>query len=381
MDEARTWRIDAGDSVSQSASPTSRRVAELDGLRGLAALAIVLFHVRPTWLPGGWLAVDLFFVLSGFLITSILIEHGDRPGFLRAFYIRRGLRIWPIYVFTILTLAALSSWLPSRCRWSGFWTTLTYTQFVPLDWGGKAKLFSIYLPHTWTLAIEEQFYLIWPLLALAVGRRRIAWVALLLVLASSVLRAQGWAFMTLLGRLDGLAMGGVLAAVCHARPRWMDRALIAALVVGPLGMACLVAAGGPIQPFLPLSWPGLWVTLFNLSAFGLVGLLASRSGARHLAPLRFSLLTYFGKISYGIYLYHVVILFWVMDLCRAKRFHEIPTTALLPALGLCLACSAISWRYIEQPLLRFKSRAEYQRSEPGSSRVVREPSRVEPGAN
>jgi len=100
---------------SRTDSETAPRVAELDSLRGAAALAVMIFHVKPGWLPFGWAAVDLFFVLSGYLITSIILRQGQTPGFLRNFYIRRGLRTWPIYHIAIAVIIILSPILLRPC--------------------------------------------------------------------------------------------------------------------------------------------------------------------------------------------------------------------------------------------------------------------------
>ncbi|MDR3637440.1 MAG: acyltransferase [Isosphaeraceae bacterium] len=149
------------------------RIPELDGVRGLAVVAIVIFHGSPQRLPGGWAAVDLFFVLSGFLITSIIIKHGGAPGFLKAFYVRRGLRILPIYYLAVLAVAGVRLLIPRRIRWAGLPYTLTCTQFIALRAFKDMPEYCPYLCHTWTLAIEEQFYLIWPLALIALGRRRV----------------------------------------------------------------------------------------------------------------------------------------------------------------------------------------------------------------
>ena len=93
------------------------RVGELDSLRGFAAIAVMIFHAREAWLPFGWAAVDLFFVLSGYLITSIILRQGGRPGFLSSFYVRRGLRTWPIYYLLIAFLIVLSPVLPRAFEW------------------------------------------------------------------------------------------------------------------------------------------------------------------------------------------------------------------------------------------------------------------------
>ncbi len=118
-----------------------RRIPELDALRGLAALAIVVYHL---WVPQVTLlgtAVDLFFVLSGYLITSIILGQVDQPGFLGRFYARRALRIWPIYYLSLLALVALSPLLPGPSRLDGLPYYLTYTQRIPDYWFGDVPPF------------------------------------------------------------------------------------------------------------------------------------------------------------------------------------------------------------------------------------------------
>lgn len=361
MDGSQVLRADSRHTVARSSQPgAGGRIPELDGLRGLAALLIVAFHVRPSWLPGGWLAVDLFFVLSGFLISSILLDHAGKPGFLKAFYVRRGLRIWPIYVLTILTLVLMSRSLPHRPRWSGLWTTLTYTQFVPVDWGGAPRIFTSTLMHTWSLAVEEQFYLLWPPLVLLVGRRWMAGLALALVVTSVAVRTQGWSWVTLLGRIDGLALGGLLACVMRGgRASWLVPRVCG--WVGLAGMITLIAMGYAPEPHLPLACPGLWIFAYSLACVGVVGHLVKESGAPHLQPLRWRIPRAIGQISYGLYLYHFVILFTLTQATFSKRIDRLPPTVLFLALALTFVVAAASWRYVEQPLLRWKSLAPYDR--------------------
>jgi peptidoglycan/LPS O-acetylase OafA/YrhL len=168
------------------------RVLELDGLRGLACLTIMVYHFRPVIVPYGWSSVDLFFVLSGYLITAILIRHEGSPRLRRNFYARRGLRIWPVYYLTILALVIVGPWLPKPTNWSGLGYFLTYTQNLPFYWSGRVPPFSPYVAHLWTLANEEQFYIIWPLLVVMIGRRAVIPLALGLAAVSVWARARGF---------------------------------------------------------------------------------------------------------------------------------------------------------------------------------------------
>ncbi|MBV8385020.1 MAG: acyltransferase, partial [Planctomycetaceae bacterium] len=338
------------------------RIAELDALRGLAALAVVIFHANPAWLPMGWAAVDLFFVLSGYLITSIILRDGDSPGFLRTFYIRRGLRTWPIYYLIIAVVIALSPVLHRPAHWPGLPYLLTYTQGLSRAWSGSATLFSTYLGHTWTLAIEEQFYLLWPALVLAAGRRRLALLALACAAGSAWARGHGFAMETLLARSDGLALGGWLAAIRHTSgtpARWTKGVRVALGMLGVLALGTLAARQGLGSRGLGRS-PGLTVLAFNLAWLGTLDFVLTHSGHLALRPLRWPPLRQLGQVSYGLYLYHLPILLIAVDIGRGLGLPgKLYGLKVLAALA-CVPVAALSWRFIERPLLDRKDRFAYR---------------------
>jgi peptidoglycan/LPS O-acetylase OafA/YrhL len=376
------WRADPPAPVRKAAgSPIAidrGRIGELDGMRGLAAVAIVAFHARPDWMPLGWAAVDLFFGLSGFLITSIVLKHGDSPGFLRQFYLRRGLRIWPIYYLTLLGFILFRHHLPTRCDWSGLWYYLTYLQDIPLYWSAEAPRFHGFLKHTWTLAIEEQFYLLWPVVVLVCGGRRIPVLALGCAGFSVMARVSGWPASLLLTRMDGLVLGGLLAAILHGG--WLDRFRAGWLfgVLAVLGVSGVIAIAAALHlscPDLSVSGPGLLA--INIVGMGLIGLAVTSSGSAWLAPLRWGPLTYLGKISYGLYLYHYVILEFSAGQLRMWAPWGMPPGRQLVTVLLCFLAASLSWVLIEQPILGLKKRFEYnsrRRTVPArSSRGVSRP--------
>ena len=150
-------------------APVLPRLDYLDRVRGLAVVLMIVDHLCIFWasstalvvpdllrLTVGRVAMPLFFVLSGFLITGIIVANRDAPGFLACFYARRGLRIWPIYYLTVAAVAAAGPALPRPIDWASLPNVLSYTQYVPRYWGGPDARFSWYLTHTWTLAIEER---------------------------------------------------------------------------------------------------------------------------------------------------------------------------------------------------------------------------------
>lgn len=297
----------------------------LDGLRGVAILLVLGLHWWPAWFPGGNIGVDLFFVLSGFLITRLLIEEHDRTGRvdLRGFYLRRARRLAPA-LGVLLAVCATAS--------GAIWTLLYVA-----NWSRAAGGMQGPLEHTWTLAIEEQFYVLWPLAFGLVARSRRPVVMLLaicaVVLAWRLLLLDGGAELIRLRagtdtRADALLIGcaAAFALPVLARIRWAPFAALAALAAvpvvlgfGQVGMFgagfTLVAVGAAVLVLWALDWnPPGW-------------------------------LRWFGRLSYSIYLWHYPIT-WAL---RGGDPHATAwdTTAL--AIALSLAAAVASYRLIERP--------------------------------
>ena len=318
--ERSTARADAPHAVESNHS--GERIDELDGLRGLACLLILVYHIMPHRIPLGWAAVDLFFVLSGYLITSIILNYSREEHFLYHFYMRRGLRIWPVYFLTVLITAAAVPFLPRPYVPAGLAYLLTYTQNVPLYWGGQNLTFSSYLEHTWSLALEEQFYLLWPLLVILVGRRGVVPLAIALVCGCVVARLSGFQWVILLGRGDGLVLGALLAALPSIRGgpdrsagRW--QIIFGAVSVGAVAYLAALSVTGRLTPLVKPQSSAIMFLAVNLFAFGIVGLVLCRQGSPGLWPLRRPRLTRIGKLSYGLYMYHYVILCLSDDAAQA----------------------------------------------------------------
>lgn len=362
------WRLRFDSSHGETGA--RGRIAELDSLRGLAALAIVVFHSNSNRLPFGWAAVDLFFVLSGYLITGIVLRHGGSRGFLPRFYMRRGLRVWPIYYGLVLSIVVIGPFLPRPVRWEGLPYVLTFTQGTPIYWSSDAPFFSPYLGHAWTLAIEEQFYLLWPVLILLVGRRGVIPLASAAIAGAVMARALGMRTTLLAGRCDGLALGAILAvllaadsvagptaAANHAR-RARGFGRIALLAV--IGLVVLRLLAGPKSLHAHPHWPASTILVFNLLWFGVVGRVASLAGTPSMAWLRRPLPRTLGTISYGLYLYHLVIMLLAHDLMGWLGYRTQPPWLVVISLGLCFIVSWASWTFLEEPILRWKDRFAYR---------------------
>jgi peptidoglycan/LPS O-acetylase OafA/YrhL len=359
-------RSDSGAARSPAARSDWGRVLELDGLRALAAIAVMTYHLRSYWLPRAWPAVDLFFLLSGYLITSIILKYGSETGFIWTFYLRRGLRIIPVYVLTIAALAALSPWLPQRCNFAGLPYQLTYTHTLNRYGLLAIPEFSPYLLHTWTIGVEEQFYVLWPLLLLASGRRRVIAIGAVMLAISVVARSSGIHWWTTFGRLDALALGGMLAALVAERRAVLERiepyrrgfGLAAAGGLATLVVA-VFAGGFPTDG--PPSWPATTVLASSVMWFGLVGLVVIHTGHPLLALLRRPRLCFLGQMSYSLYLYHYLV-FWITRdylFSRGIKGRSLVVDAVM--LIVVIALALLSFRYIELPLLRFKDRFSYGR--------------------
>jgi peptidoglycan/LPS O-acetylase OafA/YrhL len=352
------------------------RIPELDALRAIAASAILVFHLSPAAFPPGWTGVDLFFVLSGYLITTILISHPPSPRFVLSFYARRALRIWPIYYLGLVFLVLINRWLPRPYSLEALPYFLTYTQNAPLYWTSKLPAFNPAYDHTWTLAIEEQYYVLWPVV-LTLGRR---WLPLLCLGTAAVAYFGRYGFQlyfvwpivlgpfperVLLSRCDGFALGGLLAWLFRSprvsRPArsWL---LWLSLAVAGVYLGRGIAEGGPSFLGLPTpANPALTILMVELFFFGLVGLVLHHAGHAALAPLRWPWLCKIGVISYGIYLYHYPV-YWALDGFgqKAIMLYDQPWTVRVLKVALTLAIAWVSWHVIERPFLKLKDRVPYR---------------------
>lgn len=318
----------------------------LDIVRGLAILLVLVGHSRVPGLVGaGPVGVRLFFCLSGFLITALLLQEHARSGRISfaAFYARRAGRLMP----ALLASTALVALVSLRVPWFASWPDVLATVFYVGNWRLVATGELGALVATWSLAVEEQFYLVWPvllLLALRAGRRWAMALMTIGLVGSLVARWMLWdrdpaslrlAYGTEM-QVDALMAGALIAAaVCgrsvRARSRWW--------AVPALG-GLLVAASRDGGWFY-LSMAG-WA-LVSSAALVAVAALVTVEGRASLAPLR-----WLGRRSYGIYLYHAPVAV-ALDVMRPEWPPWIRAVCIL---GVGLPLAVLSWRYLEEPILR-----------------------------
>lgn len=355
---------------SREATTSRFYLPQLDGLRFLAFAAVFYRHLGETFVwrgnswwqatldAGAW-GVDLFFVLSGFLITSLLTREKEQTTTVHipAFWLRRILRIWPLYFLFVGIVSAIerppAAYVLSLLFFVWNWTVLA------------SRLAS----HTvssilWSLQIEEQFYFCWPLAVRRLSRRGLAWLSAGLI--GVALATRGWIYVqspansvyeaiwiNTFARLDPIAVGGLLA-LCWAQrpvrlPNWARPAVLGAITL-------LLVTIQRYWPLFPTLHPGaIWV---YLAAALLLGGTVFVTIATSPGSLGHPWLIYLGRISYGLYVVHYAVIVTVGSL-DLRWFWRVPLILVL-TLGL----AAASYRFLEEPFLRLKERFTYVRSAP-----------------
>jgi peptidoglycan/LPS O-acetylase OafA/YrhL len=356
---------------------------ELDGLRFYAFLAVFAYHTLPKQpafygglhlpLPSlcaaavksGASGVDLFFTLSAFLITALLLRERQQTGriSLRLFYIRRILRIWPLYFAVLAVAVVLAHTIPSQIL--PWYYVVGYLLFAG-NWINVAfgHPLSVCAP-LWTVSIEEQFYLVWPLLMKTLARRGMiiaAVVAFLLATLSQIGVAlaglsPGYIYYGSFSRSGSLALGILLALFADRLPgltRSMRGLLLTAGLTGWIAAAWL---SDPPAPFDMRTVPGRLVILVGqrlVISAGAVAILYACLGSRSWL-VRSSWVVRLGKISYGLYMLHFIGLLFMIELLHPRPGWTLLATKAL-ALLLTVLLAWASYRWIESPFLRWKDR-------------------------
>lgn len=411
LSAAGCWQVAArgASRAPQSISPVSVRGAlpaltQLDGIRGVAILLVLIEH---SWIPtwnypnpsvvdkglsfvylGGWTGVDLFFVLSGYLITGILWESRGRSDYFKNFYFRRILRIFPLYYGVLFLYFMVGPHLPTPSdlgdagrEQAWYWTYLSnismarHGQFAPSALGVS-----------WSLAIEEQFYLVWPPVVLLLGRKRLIQLCVFLIGAAFVWRLAlvrmnlnpQSIYVLLPTQMDGLAAGALIALL----PQWQRldsvlRRLVPAVGLAGLGVFVIIGVHAAASTYAFFEGDPLMQTIGYSSivaAFAciLIGSIASGPSSPALAILNSRVLRTLGKYSYGIYLLHrpvlsflaITILPGLVAISQARLGAIAPGQIAysLIFVGSSVAVAWVSWTYYERPFLYLKRFFGYVRS-------------------
>lgn len=343
---------------------TSMRMPGLDGIRALSVVAVVWHHSHPGYvsLPlsqNGFLGVDVFFVLSGFLITTLLLDELNTSGTisLRSFYIRRSLRIFPLYYLVLVLLYFYFIRSGSAASNAAeFMHELPWHVSYTSNWVQMKSLMAI----TWSLSAEEQFYLVWPPLLLLFGARSL-WLLIAFLIVNqavnfgtldAILETAGIPFKSLsilqitftpilLGVLLGfvLKINAVVRLVSHL-PKWT------------IWFSCAVSLALANIPGDLRGWPRL---AFHLVITSIIAMVVLRPESRLVRALEWRPLVYIGAVSYGVYLLHKLVLHVVSRSLNAASI-DAPTPLFVLTLLGTVGLASVSYRYFEVPILSLKAR-------------------------
>ena len=373
---------------------SEKKIPGLDGIRGLAIIAVVTYHAARNLtytssheqivqglVGAGWVGVDLFFVLSGFLITGILLDAKGSDTFFRSFYARRVLRIFPLYIVfvTLATLVAPAlGWTTPqdattlRGSQAWYWGYLVNVMIARGGWSTGVW----HTGHLWSLSVEEQFYLVWPAVVFAAGRKTLLRVALAVAVLSAALRAtvvltQGPSiamYVLLPARMDGLAVGAILAVLVRDPNAWEKArrwapfaAITAATALAAVYRRELLA---PTAKWTEIAgYPSLAV----LCGAAIVAAVSAPAGSLRDRVFAHPVLRFFGRYSYGLYVWHELAISWlaVHVLVPARlpvvAGSHLPGNAVfvLAAFGVSVAWALVTWHALEYPFLTLKRFVPY----------------------
>lgn len=357
-----------------------RHIPELDGIRGIAILLVLFYHSHvPIFIDLGWSGVDLFFVLSGFLITSILLNTKGSSSYFSSFYFRRMVRIFPLY-FSFL-FAYFCIMLPlahhfgqgeefTSAGQSWYWLYLQ-------NWRSGAGHDVLWLSHFWSLAVEEQFYLVWPFLVFLLSRRAVGYCSALTIVGCLLLRVMFVRHHAppevihrfTVFRIDSLAMGGLVAVLVECgipHPRIQYPALSCVLLMGialyriPLHSVEMLTVG-----FTGVAIASAYLVFYAVTSSG--------SSDAFCCVLRNGLLRRLGKYSYGIYVLHLPIVRWLAierDAILNLTHYQPDTLAYRVIIWLTIAIGCVasygaallSWYLVEERFVRLKAKFGYDTS-------------------
>ena len=364
-------------------------IRSLDGLRAVAILLVMLFHFFFV-LEVGWIGVQIFFVLSGFLITSILLKSKENSfsSYIKRFYWRRALRIFPLYYFYLLAVAGiyLVAKIPETfLQKAPFLFTYTFN-YYPLFYDYD---YDAFFTHLWSLSVEEQFYLFWPFAIFFLNRQQLRWLIYVVVLATPIIRYslgelfyQSYADLSILGEvvyrltlshMDAFAVGAAiplfnLEVAVKKKKYWLGALTVLLLIIGLANFSSLTVDMNDTVNITSLGYPiggmrnmqHIWsYTLLNFWGGALILYVASLKNEKSsllVKVLENGLMVTIGRISYGMYVYH-----WVIFVMHKKFLHDVLVNTLLSFVVyfiVVFAVSYVSFHFFEKKFLEWKDRVK-----------------------
>ncbi len=366
-------------------SSDQQRLPHLDGLRGIAALSVVLFHltsqVQAPSVPAhaikrifsfGWSGVDLFFVLSGFLITGLLVAAKGSTNYFRVFYARRMLRILPLYYGALTVLFGVPLIITLPQNFVTPWRDQLWFWFYLQNYHWMGDLLAGWTGHLWSLAIEEQFYLVWPFVILFATRKQALWICLSLLIGGLAYRTYAFNAVPRLdfyhvtqAHVDGLALGSAVALLI-SEPEWLSRlrrlvpavAIIAVTVVTATTVLNILKMRHPMTPWIFTCVSFIYASVLVFALVDTPRRMATVLGSRFLR--------FYGRYSYGLYVIHVPAMLVMSHLgvnVERLAFGGSVVTALLLNIAIVLPVVTLlawlSWHLFEKHFLKLKRHFVY----------------------
>ena len=365
------------------------RIAGLDGLRGLAIVLVVVCHnlVNPINADPGsifaymqaagqlsWSGVDLFFVISGYLIGGILIDSRDRPRYYLDFVVRRFCRIMPLYGIVLVAAYALVAVLrvypdpilaESLVPMPPAWIFATFTQNFVLAVDSKSIAF--WLVPMWSLAAEEQFYLTFPLIIRYVPSSKLPWVLIFLLLLSPVLRVAIYSFhifdepekaiyFLMPCRMEPIALGALVAIAARSQKWWAYLSMRKCYVNATFALCVAVLVLFTVLKITTFSLVMIWFgySIIALAYALLLLIVLLTPGSIIARALSWAPLVYFGSVSYGLYLIHTLVLalsFRVLRLSGIVIYGWLDFAVSIGAISISILIAGLSWNFLERPIL------------------------------
>jgi peptidoglycan/LPS O-acetylase OafA/YrhL len=350
----------------------------LDGLRGIAILLVLLFHYNFI-VEVGWVGVQLFFVLSGFLITSILLRERDNPldFYLKRFYWRRTLRIFPLYYAYLALIGAVYVVAHMPAEYADYLPYLaTYTfNFYPLIQTYSYE--DYFFMHFWSLSVEEQFYLVWPLVIFLCSRKQLKTILIAIIIGAPIVRfalaellaTKGYdahylgetVYRFTLGQWDGFAFGALipvfgLKVTSQKAAQWWLIVFAALIGFGALNGFTITSLGYKIASLV--NYQHVWsYTLFDLLFFLSILYVVSYTASNKnivIKTLESNWLVFAGKISYGLYVYHWII--WMTFNKYVRHYFPFDIIGFIVYLMVCVTVATVSFYLFERPILSLKDK-------------------------
>lgn len=362
------------------------RIHALDGLRGMAICLVLAWHtVFMSGLPNhpyleraiqlgrlSWSGVDLFFVLSGFLIAGGLLDTVKEQRYFAPFYLRRAHRIVPLYAVVLLLVFAATS-LGHHLGASGTWTEsriplLYYPAFLQNVWiAGHGNFGSYTLGVTWSLAVEEQFYLTLPLIIRFVSRSALWWIVVGMIAGAPLLRVLLFlsihspttsaiaSYVLMPCRADALGWGIVAALIRSTPTLWAKALRLRVYLYFSFGAVAAITGAVLLSGFMPFTSKAFGLEYSLLAALYFLLLLNVLVDPKIASVFSGRALRYMGTVAYGLYLLHNPLIAVAHDI--AAHFHPQPSGWLslfgsASAIALTIVLAAISWKYLEKPMIK-----------------------------